>query len=325
MGVGNALSHIREFRKKLHLKGGGYMKKSAKQVHTLVKDQSRAGLFFVMPTMIVFTVFVFIPLIISFVFSFLNFDMMFNNIKFIKFENYSRLLADKKFWNSLWNNVYYTLGTVPLQIIVALLSAVAIAKASFIHTLFKSVFFLPVICSMTIISIIWSFLINKDIGTFSYYLNFIGIKAVDLLKDPVWAMPTIILVSVWKSFGFNMVILVAGLQAIPDSYYEAADIDGINRFHKFLNITVPMLMPTLTFTVVNSIISSFQVFDQVYVMTRGGPLFKTQTVVQYIYSAAFESFNMSYASTVAVVLFFITFAISMYTFQSMSKDEDNLN
>ncbi len=134
-------------------------------------------------------------------------------------------------------------------------------------------------------------------------------------------MPAIILVSVWKGFGFNMVIMIAGLNGIPDSFYEAAEIDGANRKQKFFRITVPMLMPTLTFTLVNSIIASFQVFDQVYVMTKGGPLFKTQTVVQYIYTAAFESFDMSYASTVALALFLITFVISLYTFRAMRRDE----
>ncbi len=296
-----------------------------KRPYTVSKAQSRAGLLFVMPSMTIFTIFVFIPLLIALIFSFMNFDMLFNHMKFINFENYSRLFGDKRFWNSLINTVYYTIGTVPLQILLALLTAVAISKNSKVHTFFKSVYFLPAICSMTIISIVWSFLIDKDIGMYSYWLTKIGIEPIAFLKDPFWAMPTIILVSIWKGFGFNMVILIAGLQGISDSFYEAADIDGATAIQKFFKISIPMLMPTLSFTIVNSIISSFQVFDQIYVMTKGGPLFKTQTVVQYIYSAAFDSHNMAYASTIAVVLFIITFVVSIYTLNRMQKGEEDLN
>lgn len=293
--------------------------------HTLTDGQRRAGLLFVTPTMLIFTVFVFVPLIISFVFSFLKFDMMFNNIEFQGAANYLKLVTDQKFWNAMGNTLYYTLGTVPLQVLVALITAVALKKNSKINTFFKSVFFLPSIVSMTVISIIWSFLLDPDIGMFPYWLSFLGVEPMALLKSPVWAMPTIILVSIWKSFGFNMVILIAGLQGVPDSYYEAADIDGASGMRKFMKITVPMLMPTLSFTVVNSIISSFQVFDQIYVMTKGGPLFKTQTVVQLIYSAAFDSFNMGYASTIAIALFIITFVVSLFTFRRMQRGEDDLS
>ena len=296
----------------------------SKRTRSLTDGQRRAGLLFVTPTMLIFTAFVFIPLLISFVFSFLKFDMMFGNMEFRALGNYVRLFTDKRFWNAMGNTLYYTLGTVPLQILLALLTAIALKKNSKINTFMKSVFFLPAIVSMTVISIIWSFLLDKDIGTFMYWLQGLGLEPIALLKSPVWAMPTIILVSVWKGFGFNMVILIAGLQGIPESYYEAANIDGANALQKFWRITVPMLMPTLSFTVVNSIISSFKVFDQIYIMTKGGPLFKTQTVVQLIYSTAFESFDMGYASTIAVILFVVTFLVSLFTFRRMQRGEDDL-
>lgn len=152
----------------------------------------------------------------------------------------------------------------------------------------------------------------------------LGFQTVDLLNSPVWAMPTVILVGLWKNFGFYMVILLAGLNGIDESYYEASEMDGASGFQKFWRITVPMLMPTLSFTIVNCIIGSFQVFDQVYIMTKGGPLFKTQTLVQLIYSTAFESFDMGYASTIAVALFIITFTVSILTFKHLTRDEDSL-
>ena len=144
---------------------------------------------------------------------------------------------------------------------------------------------------------------------FCYWAKLLGFNPINVLSSPTWAMPTVILVSVWKNFGFNMVILLAGLNGIDESYYEAANIDGATGFQKFRGITIPMLTPTLSFTVVNCIIGSFQVFDQVYIMTKGGPLFKTQTLVQLIYSMAFDSFNMGYASTIAVALFIITLSL----------------
>lgn len=292
---------------------------------SLEKKREMAGLFFVMPSMIIFTVFIFIPLIIAFVFSFLKFDMMFNNIEFQKLENYIKLLRDGRFWNALLNTLYYTVFTVPLLIGLALLVAVMIKKKGWFSSFCKSVYFIPAICSMTIVSIVWSFLVNPDIGMFSYWFKLLGFEPINVLNSPKWAMPTVILVGVWKNFGFNMVILLAGLNGIDESYYEAADMDGARSGQKFMKITVPMLMPTLSFAVVNCIIGSFQVFDQVYVMTKGGPLFKTQTLVQLIYSTAFDSFNMGYASTIAVALFLITFIISVFTFKTMTKGEEDLS
>lgn len=274
--------------------------------------------------MTILTIFVFIPLIISFVFSLFKFDMMFNNFEFQKLDNYIRLFQDGKFFNALWNTIYYTVCTVPVQIMISLVVAILIKKQSWFNSFCKTVFFIPAICSMTVISIIWSFLINKDIGMFSYWLELLGFEMVDLLNSPVWAMPTVILVGIWKNLGFYMVILLAGLNGIDESYYEAAVMDGAGAFQKFRKITIPMMMPTLSFTVVNCIIGSFQVFDQVYVMTKGGPLFKTQTLVQLIYSTAFESFDMGYASTIAVALFAITFVVSILTFKHMTREEDNI-
>lgn len=292
---------------------------------SLEKKRERAGLLFVMPSMIIFTVFVFVPLIIAFVFSFLKFDMMFNNFEFQRLNNYIKLIKDGRFWNALLNTMYYTVFTVPLLIGLALIVAVMIKKKGWLSGFCKSVYFIPAICSMTIVSIIWSFLVNPDIGMFSYWFKLLGFEPINVLSSPKWAMPTVILVGVWKNFGFNMVILLAGLNGIDESYYEAANMDGAREGQKFMRITVPMLMPTLSFVVVNSIIGSFQVFDQVYVMTKGGPLFKTQTLVQLIYSTAFDSFNMGYASTIAVALFLITFIISLFTFKAMTEGEEDLS
>lgn len=288
------------------------------------KIQARAGMLFVAPSMTIFLLFVFIPLAVSFVFSLLKTNLMFKSMTFVGLQNYIKLFTDTRFWNALKNTVYYTLWVVPAQVILALLVAVALKEQTRINSFFKSVYFIPAICSMTVISIVWSFLLNKDISIIGYALSRIGIQMPDLLNNPKLAMPTVIGVGIWKNLGFNMVILIAGLQGIPDMYYEAAELDGASSWVRLTKITVPMLMPTLTFVTVNSVISSFQVFDQVYVMTQGGPLFKTETVVQYIYNNAITKSNIGYASAVAVIMLIITLSVSLLLFKYMKQDEDEL-
>lgn len=287
--------------------------------------QARAGRMFLAPSMTIFALFVFIPLIASFVFSLLKTNLMFKNMTFVGLANYTKMFSDERFWNALGNTVYYTVCVVPLQVILSLLAAVALKQQTRFNNFLKSVYFLPAICSMTVISIVWSFLLNKDISIIGYYLNQIGIHMPDLLNSPKYAMPTVIGVGLWKNLGFNMVILIAGLQGISDTYYEAAELDGASPWVKLTRITVPMLMPTLTFVTVNSVISSFQIFDQVYVMTQGGPLFKTETVVQYIYNNAINKSDIGYASAVAVVMLLLTLSVSLLLFKYMRQDEDQLS
>lgn len=295
-----------------------------KKAHYLVR-QNRAGFAFIAPSMIVMAVFIYIPMLMSFVYSTETFNMMFSNTKFVGVSNYIKLFGDGRFWNALKNTVYYTVLMVPLQVVFALLLAVAVTKTTKFNNFLRSVYFLPAICSMTVVAITWSFLINNDYGIYTYWLRRIGIDLPNLLNSTTWAMPTMIFIGIWKNIGFKMVILVAGLQSISETYYEAADLDGATAADKLFKITIPMLMPTLTFVIVDSVISSFQVFDQVYVMTKGGPLFSTETLVQYIYSNAFEKSNMGYASAVAVMLLLITLVASVPLFNYMKRDEDTLN
>lgn len=285
----------------------------------------KVGYIFIAPSMLVFTVFVFAPMVMSFVYSTETFNMMLTNTKFVGIQHYIKLIGDGRFWNALKNTVYYTVCMVPLQVIFALLAAVALQKSSKFHSFMRSIYFLPAICSMTVVAITWSFLINNDYGIYSYWVRKMGVDLPNLLNSTTWAMPTMILIGIWKNLGFKMVILVAGLQGISPTYYEAANLDGATSVQKLFKITIPMLMPTITFVTVDSVISSFQVFDQVYVMTKGGPLFSTETLVQYIYSNAFEKANMGYASAVSVVLLIITLVASIPLFNIMKRDEDTLS
>ncbi|MBS5882997.1 MAG: sugar ABC transporter permease [Lachnoanaerobaculum sp.] len=287
--------------------------------------QRRAGVLFILPSMLIFIIFVFVPLIMSFIYSTQTFNMMFNNVKFVGASNYIKLICDSRFWNALKNTVFYTVCIVPLQVILALFAGIALKKQSRFTAFVRSIYFLPAIVSMTIIAITWSFLINNDYGIYMYFFRRIGINIPNLLNSTTWAMPTMIVIGIWKNLGFKMIIIIAGLEGISDTYYEVAILDGAGKMDKFRYITVPMLMPTLTFVVVDSVISSFQVFDQVYVVTKGGPLFTTETLVQYVYSNAFEKSNMGYASAIAVSLLMITLLSSIPLFKIMKKNENELS
>lgn len=273
--------------------------------------QTKSALLFLLPSAITLALFVFWPIADSFWLSFRNWNLMEGGRDFVGLANYRELFADERFWNSVWNTAYFTLASVPACIAVALgLALLCVTKLRGL-SFFKAVFFLPVITSFAVISIIWGFLMDPDIGLLSYYLKSIGLNMPDVLRNPTWAMPAVIFVAVWKNFGFNLVILLAGLHGIPVSLYEAAKLDGANAWQRFVHVTLPSLRHTLLFVVIITVISSFQVFDQVYVMTRGGPLNSTETIVYYIYHQGFELLDMGYSSAMAWLLFMVVFLLTL--------------
>lgn len=279
-----------------------------------------AAYVFIAPAVLTLFVFVIIPLIAAVGISFMNLTIYLNSAKFVGFANYAHLLHDPRFWNALKNSVYF-LVEMPIQVALGLLVAVYLAKNTGFRKFLRSVFFLPTICSLTAMAIVWSFLLDPQIGMIPYYLSQLGLPHLQFLHDPYMAMPAVILMTVWKNFGMTMIILVAGIQGVPQVYYEAAQIDGASDFRQFLNITIPMLIPTLTFCIITNTIGSLQVFDQIYVMTQGGPLYSTETLVMYIYDVGFKSspFELSYASAIAVVLFILIMLITLVTNNYMNS------
>lgn len=275
--------------------------------------QARAGYLFVLPSVIILTVFVFWPILQSFILSVQHWKFGAGLVQeWVGLDNYSRMLEDERVWGAFRNTLYYTAVTVPLGIIIPLALAVALNKRLPARPLIRAAFFLPVIASFAVIAIVWSFLLDPDIGLLSYWFRLLHLPVSNWLRDPTWAMPAVILVSVWKTIGFNMVIFLAGLQGIPESYYEAAQIDGAGAWPRFWKITLPQLRPTTLFVLVISIIGAFQVFDPVYVLTPGGgPLFSTETVVTYIYHQGIELIDISYAASIGVVLFLIVLVLTM--------------
>lgn len=291
------------------------------RIKSFIFDKHRVGYLFVLPSFFVLFCFVIIPLMAAFFSGFFSFTIMLDKFDFVGFKNFEAVLNDWRFWNSMKNTLYFTVVVVPLQTVFSLFIATAISKVNRINVLFRTIFFLPVVCSMTIIAMSIAMMFNYNFGIIPAAFRNMGLPVIDLFKSTRWAMPMVMLISIYKNFGFNMIIFVAALHSVPYTLYEAADIDGANASKKFFNITLPAIAPTVTFTLMTSTISSFQVFDQVYVTTRGGPLYSTETVVQLIYERAFKTNEMSFANANAVLLFIIIF-IATLTVQRARKNAE---
>jgi ABC-type sugar transport system permease subunit len=270
-----------------------------------------SALAFLSPTLIVLSAFVFFPVVFSFYLSFHSWNMFSSTESFVGVGNYSSIVQNPEFWSVLKNTAVYTLGTVPLNMVISLGIAYFLNKKLAGKKLLRTAFFAPVVMSSVAAAVIWRWVYEPSFGLLNYGLSWFGIPAVNWLNNPTSAMFALIVMGVWKTFGFNMVLFSAGLQGIPEHYYEAAQIDGAGKWKQFWNITVPLLSPTTFFVLVMSVIGSFQVFDTVYVLTSGGPLGSTKVLVFYLYEQAFKFFDMGYASAVAYLLFAVVFILTM--------------
>ncbi|WP_094550458.1 carbohydrate ABC transporter permease [Petroclostridium xylanilyticum] len=270
----------------------------------LLYSDSAWAVVLLLPNFLGFLTFVFLPVIAAFVLSFAQWDLI-NPIKWVGFGNYIELFKDEVFIKVFWNTIYFSVGTVPVGIALSLLLAIALDQNIMGIKFYRAAYFLPVISSMVAVAVVWQWIYNPEYGLLNFLLSVIGIKGPSWLSSTTWAMPAIMITNIWKGLGFNMLLFLAGLQGISESYYEAADMDGASWFAKFRHITIPLLSPTTFFVTVMSIINSFQVFDSVFLMTKGGPNRSTSVLVHYLYQNAFQYFRMGYASAIAYVLFFL--------------------
>ncbi len=278
---------------------------------SLRRQETVAGYLFLLPNIIGFLVFSSVPVLITFSISLLDWDLI-RTPRFVGIDNYVKLLTDDRVFSKvLGNTAYYVIGTVPAGIVLSLLLALAMNANVRGIAFFRVVFFIPVISASVAVAVMWRWLFNTDFGLINVGLTAVGLPRVPWLSSTAWAMPALIIMAVWKNLGFNMVIFLAGLQSIPAQLYEAASIDGANGWHRFRYITLPMLAPTTFFVLVISVISSFQVFDLAFVLTKGGPGDATNTIVMYIYNQAFQFFHMGYAAAIAWVLFAIIFTLTL--------------
>ncbi|MGE5412000.1 MAG: carbohydrate ABC transporter permease [Clostridiales bacterium] len=275
------------------------------------KKDLLSALLFLSPTLVIFTTFILFPVLFSFYLSFQSWNMFSTQSTFIGLDNYSRMIASDEFWMVLKNTLIYTLGTIPLNMVLSLIIAYVLNKKLKGKKFLRTAFFAPVVISPVAAAVIWRWLYDPNFGLLNYFIGLFGIGAINWLNDPTAAMFALIIMGVWKTLGVNMVLFSAGLQGIPESYYEAAQLDGAGWWAKFWHITIPMLSPTTFFIMIMSMIGSFQVFDIVYVLTSGGPLGSTKVLVFYIYEHAFKFFEMGYASAVSYFLFAILFIFTM--------------
>ncbi|WP_026961387.1 carbohydrate ABC transporter permease [Alicyclobacillus herbarius] len=268
-----------------------------------LKSQGRWAYLFLAPQLIGLIVFSLGPLIFLFVLSFYSWDGFGNN-HFVGLRNFQFTLTDPDFWTALVNTIYYTVLTVPVGIFLAILLAVGLNRIR-LRNVYRVLYFMPVVTSSVAVGIMWMWLLNGKFGVLNQLLHSIGITGPDWLTDTRWVMPSIAMVSIWWGLGFNMILFLAGLQNIPKVFYEAAEIDGASKFQQFWRVTMPLLSPTTLFVTVITIIGSFQVFDQAYVITNGGPAKASYTLVFHIYQLAFVNFTFGKSAAAAVCLFVI--------------------
>lgn len=282
--------------------------------------RSLAALAFVAPALVIITVFFFLPVAAALLLSFTDFDIYgiaaAENVRFVGFRNYGRLLGTPLFWTALKNTFYFAVVGGPLSIAVSLGAALLLnAKGVRFRGLFRTIYFAPFVTTLVAVAIVWRYIYHARYGMLNYGLGFFGIDPVDWLGDPRWAMPSIILLAVWKNFGYNMLIFIAGLQSIPEELYEAARIDGAGELRRFWHITLPALGPIMLFVSIITMIGFFQLFSEPYVMTGGGPLRATTSMVLYMYEEGFRWWRMGYAAAIAFVLFIIIMTATLIQFR----------
>ena len=274
--------------------------------------QNRAGWAFVAPALALIGLFFFVPVLAGLFLSFTDFDIYAigrpDTARFMGLENYRQVLSNPLFWQALGNTFLFVILGGPLSVLTSLVAALLVsAKRVRYPGLFRSIFFMPVVTTLVAVAIVWRYLYHPQYGLLNWALGAVGIHPVDWLGDPHWAMFAIILMAVWKNFGYNMLIFVAGLQSIPEDLYEAAHLDGAGSWAQFRHVTLPSLAPTFLFVGVMTMLGNFQLFAEPYVMTQGGPLKATTTVVLLMYEEGFRWWRMGMAAALAFVLFVIMF------------------
>lgn len=269
------------------------------------------GYLFVLPAAAVLVTFQFLPAFQIFRLSLTNRLLLRPTASYVGLDNYERLLQDDRFWNSLWNTVYFVLGSAPLQTALALALAMALAGPLRKMNFLRTIFFLPVAASLVGLSVIWEWIYHPRLGALNALLDVFGISGPTWLSSSTWAMPALILMVIWSGTGYYMIIYLAGVLDVAKEYYEAAVLDGAGRWQQFRYVTWPLLQPVTFLIVILQIINSFQIFTTVYVMTGGGPVRTTEVLLFYMYQRAFQSLEFGYASAIAVVMFLGLVALTL--------------
>ena len=279
------------------------------------------GYLYLAPTLIVLVIFVYLPVFTSFNLSLNRIAPFGGQMRFVGFDNYTRLLADPDYWNSVWVTLVFTLGTVLIGLILAVLLAVALAypirRLSGLHRL---LIFVPVVISSAVAGVLFKWLYHPVVGYLNYWLTFVGIEGPNWLADKDWALTAVIITAIWRQLGFNVIIALAGVQNIDPTYYDAAKVDGATAWHRFRHVTLPLLSPTLFFLLIINIINSFQTFGEIHILTEGGPGQATNTMVYSIFYDAFVGTpQRGIASAQAYLLALMIIILSLIQFRGLGK------
>jgi multiple sugar transport system permease protein len=279
-------------------------------------NHQRAAWLFAGPALLVIGLFFFLPVCSALVLSLTDFDLYalasLHNLRFVGLDNYLELLRTPLFWKALWNTLVFVVLGVPLSIGASLGAALLVhSKLARLKPLFRTVFFAPVVTSIVAVAVIWRYLYHTRYGFINYLLDSVHLAPLDWLGDPRLTMPAIVLFAVWKNFGYNMIIFLAGLQAVPGELYEAAELDGAGRVAMLRHVTLPALAPTMFMVSLLTMAGYFQLFAEPYVMTEGGPLQSTVSVLYFMYEQGFKWWNLGRASAVAFVLFLLMFGVTL--------------
>jgi multiple sugar transport system permease protein len=270
-------------------------------------------IFFISPSLIGLMIFMVLPMLASLGLTFMEWDPLLpTRFQFSGFDNYRLLVQDKTFFSALFHTLYFIVGYIPLVLACGLGVAILLNHKLKGLAIFRAAFFIPVVSAWVAVALLWTWIFNPQYGLLNYFIGMLGIQGPAWLFDPNWAMPAIIITSVWKDIGFISILYLTGLQNIPDEYYEAASMDGAAAVQKFFKITLPLLGPTTFFALIISLINSFQVFDQVYIMTGGGPAGATTVLVERIVNHAFRYGRMGYAATISWALFLLVFTVTLF-------------
>lgn len=281
------------------------------------KSTTKWAWLFLTPQLVGLIIFSLIPVAIAISLSFMSWDG-FGARTFVGIQNYINQFANPDFWTATYNTLLYTLFTVPIGLCLALVLAVVLNKRTG-KNVYRLFFFMPVVTSSVSVSVMWMWILNGDIGILNQVLGMIGIQGPNWLTDTRIVMLSIAMLSIWWQLGYNMVIFLAGIQNISKSYYEAAEMDGASKLQQFFKITLPMLSPTTFFLSIMAIISSFQVFDQAFVLTRGGPGKASYTLVYHIYQQAFIDFRFGSSAAGAVILFVAILVLTLIQFYAQKR------
>ena len=290
-----------------------------------VGGSRQAAWWFVAPALLVIGVFFVLPVLAAFAISLTDFDIYaladLSNLRLVGVRNYVELLQRPLFWRALGNTLYFVAAGVPLSLAASLGAALLLnSKLARFRPFFRTALFAPVVTTVVAVAVIWRYLLATRDGWLNYALGALGIAPIDWLGDPRFAMPAIILFAVWKNFGYNMIILLAGLQNIPEEIYEAARIDGASAFARLRYVTLPMLAPILSIVAILTVAGYFQLFAEPYVMTQGGPLQSTVSVLYFMYEEGFKWWNLGSASAVAFLLFALIFAVTLLQARAVRGD-----